>query len=80
MVIAEHVPQKSHSDVETRPMAAAGSVPRRPTIEASIYCMMMLDSWDRIAGRASLAASDSCCLNVLARPSCMYEMSAKGDY
>ena len=47
---AEHKPQKSQRLVDTRPTAALSSAPRRPTIPASIYCIMMLDSCAIMAG------------------------------
>lgn len=50
-VIAEHMPQNSQRLVDTNPMDAESSAPSRPTIEASIYCIAMLDSWASIAGR-----------------------------
>ena len=40
---ALHVPQKSHVVVDTSPMLAAASAPRRPTIAASMYCMAMAE-------------------------------------
>jgi hypothetical protein len=51
------MPQKSHRLVETSPTAAESSAPRRPTIAASIYCIIMLDSWAIIAGHDNWSVS-----------------------
>ncbi len=58
------MPQKSHSEVETSPTDAESSAPRRPTMAASIYCIMILDNWAIMAGHDSLAVSLSCCPKV----------------
>ena len=54
---ADRIPQKSHVDVETRPMAADASAPRLPTIDASMYCMAMAEIWATIAGKLKSAVS-----------------------
>ena len=59
MVSMEHTPQNSHRLLFIRPTDALASAPRRPTIEASIYCITMVDSCAIIAGAARRAASES---------------------
>ena len=56
-IAAEHSPQKSHRLVETSPTDALSSAPSRPTIAASIYCIMMLDSCAIIAGHDNCTVS-----------------------
>ena len=51
----EHTPQNNHRLLETRPTEAELSAPRRPTIDASIYCIKMLDNWASMAGSDILA-------------------------
>ena len=75
-VTAEHIPQNSHRDVETRPTAAESSAPRRPTIAASMYCIRMLESWASIAGQDSEAVRRRSCVVVSGRPERIIEMSA----
>ncbi len=60
MVTAEQMPQKSHREVDTSHTEAELSAPSRPTIAASIYCIIMLESWAIMAGHESLAVSLSC--------------------
>ena len=57
------MPQKSQVVVATRPMDAESAAPNCPTMEASMYCMTMLDSCEMIAGILSLAVRWNCCLN-----------------
>ena len=54
---AEHKPQNSQRLVDTSPTAALSSAPRRPTIPASIYCIMMLDNCAMMAGHDNWAVS-----------------------
>jgi hypothetical protein len=44
-------PPISQVEEDTRPMEAVAAAPRLPTIPASIYCMAIVVSWARIAGR-----------------------------
>lgn len=60
VVTAEQMPQKSQRLVDTSPIAAESSAPSRPTIDASIYCMRMLDNCASIAGSDSITVSFSC--------------------
>lgn len=69
---ATHSPQKSQVVVDTNPMAAA-SAPRLPTIAASMYCMMMYETWVTTAGMLSRAVSSNCCPGVMGLPSLMRE-------
>lgn len=62
-------PQKSHVVVDTSPMEADASAPIRPTMAASIYCMMMEDSCAIMAGTLSSTVRRSCCRKVIGRPS-----------
>ena len=64
-------PPKSHVVVDTRPMAAAGSLPKLPTMAASIYCITIDDSCAMIAGALSCAVSVSCWRQVMGLPSLM---------
>ena len=57
---APQIPPKSHVDVDTSPIDAAASAPRRPTMDASIYCIMMDDSCARIAGILRVAIMRNC--------------------
>ena len=43
--------------VETRPMDAEGPAPRRPTMPASMYCIITELNWARMAGRLSITMS-----------------------
>lgn len=62
-------PQKSHVVVDTSPMEAEASAPTRPTMAASIYCMMMEDSCAMMAGTLSSTVRRNCCRKVIGRPS-----------
>lgn len=59
VVTAEQMPQKSHSEVETRPTEAELSAPSRPTMAASIYCIIIDDNWAIMAGHDSFSVSAS---------------------
>ena len=48
--IAIASPPKSHVEEDTRPIAAEPSAPSLPTIDASIYCMTIVEICARIAG------------------------------
>lgn len=74
-VIAAHMPQKSHRLVDTSPIDAESSAPRRPTIDASIYCIAMLDNCASIAGSESVAVRWSRCRHDRGLPSRMNRMS-----
>ncbi len=76
MANMEQMPQNSHSELLTRPTEAEQSAPRRPTIEASIYCMSMLDNCARIAGNDSFAARVTLSRNERTSPFCICEMCA----
>ena len=71
VVTALQMPPKSHNVVETSPIDAESSAPRLPTMEASMYCMMMLESCAMMAGTLSEAVSSSCCRSVMGLPSRM---------
>lgn len=58
-IAAEQVPQKSHSVVDTSPIAAESAAPRRPTMAASIYCIIIDDNWAIMAGHDSFSVSAS---------------------
>ncbi len=47
-------------------------------MEASIYCMRMVDSWAIIDGSDSLAVSAICCLRLMFCPFCICDISAIG--
>ncbi len=66
-----HNPQKSHVVVDTNPMEADASAPRLPTIAASIYCMIMAESWVTMAGTLKAAVRRNCSPKVMGRPSRM---------
>ncbi len=71
IVNIEHTPQNSHRLLFIRPTEADSSAPRRPTIEASIYCIRIVDSWAIIAGADSLAVSAICWRRLMSAPSCI---------
>jgi hypothetical protein len=50
-----HSPPNSHIVVETIPIDADALAPRLPTIDASIYCIIIMDSWARMAGKLNWA-------------------------
>ena len=54
---ADRLPQMSHVDVESRPLAADASAPRLPTIDASMYCMAMAEIGATIAGKLKSAVN-----------------------
>lgn len=58
----------SHVVVSTSPMAAEAEAPRLPTIEASIYCIIVVVSWASMAGVARLSTSRACWENVIGAP------------
>ena len=60
VVTAMHSPPNSHVVDETSPMAPDAFAPRRPTMDASMYCMTMDEIWARIAGMLSLTVSPIC--------------------
>ena len=41
-------------------MEAEAPAPRLPTMAASMYCIIMLESWAIMAGHESMAVSLSC--------------------
>ena len=55
MEAAEHTPMNSQVVVDTSPMDAEASAPRLPTMEASIYCIVMDEIWAMIDGKLSWA-------------------------
>ena len=59
-ISAWHKPLKSQVLEATRPMDAEASLPRRPTMEASIYCMAMEESWARMAGTLNCSVNRIC--------------------
>lgn len=65
---APHKPENSHVLVDTSPMEADASAPRCPTMEASIYCITMEESWAITAGTLSSIARRSFCPVVIASP------------
>ncbi len=71
MVMVEHTPQNIHRLEFISPTEAEASAPRWPTIEASIYCIMIVDNWAMIAGTDSLAVSAICCLKDSGSPFCI---------
>lgn len=60
VVKAEHIPQNNHRLVDTSPIAAESSAPRRPTIAASMYCIKMLDNCAIMAGNDKEAVNFNC--------------------
>ena len=54
--------------VDTTPMAAERSEPRLPTMEASIYSMIMVDIMDIMAGKLSISTKDICPLRFSSLP------------
>ena len=50
-----------HVVVVTSPIDADGPAPRLPTIDASIYCIMIADNCAIMAGILKETASRSCC-------------------
>ena len=55
----------SHVVVDTRPIEAEQPAPSLPTIDASIYCMIIDDTCARIVGRLSIITSLIFCSNVI---------------
>ena len=74
MVIIEHTPQNIHRLEFIRPTDAAASAPRRPTIDASIYCMMIVESCAMMAGADSFAVSATCWRRLRCSPFDICEM------
>ncbi len=68
IVSIEHTPQNIHRLLFIRPTEADWSAPSLPTIEASMYCMRMVESWAIIAGPDSLAVNANCCRSVMLSP------------
>ena len=66
---AMHSPQNNHVVVETRPMAAASSAPRLPTIAASIYCITIEESCATTAGTLNITVKCICWPKVIGLPS-----------
>lgn len=67
-VAALQMPLKSHSDAATKPIEAESLAPNCPTIDASIYCMMIDESCTIMAGTLNRAARWSCCVRVTGVP------------
>ena len=51
--------------VDTNPTEAACIAPKRPNIEASIYCIKIDESCAMMAGALSMAVSSNCCRIVM---------------
>ena len=67
-ISARHSPPNSHVVDATSPMAAEAFVPSEPTMDVSIYCMMMEETCARMAGTLSCATSPICCRSESLRP------------
>ena len=73
-------PPKSQMVVDTNPTDAASLAPRRPSIEASMYCIRNDESWASMAGALSLAVSVSCWRSVIGLPSRISESRASLEF
>ena len=70
VVAAIVIPKNSQVVVDTRPMDAVAFAPRCPTMDASIYSMIIVEICASMAGRDSLKASLISCAKVKDSPFC----------
>ena len=67
-VAALHIPLNSQVEAATSPIDAESFAPNCPTIDASIYCIMIDDSCTIIAGILNRAARCNCWERVMVAP------------